>query len=70
MTHTLTQKEKDTIYRYCNPEWHNERRINFYKVIDVNPYGARIEIWYWIQYYGCRPKYNKEIITVPRSIFN
>ena len=55
-----------------NQPGHNHKDCNFFKVlreipaVGQNPAGYHVEVGYWITYIGCRPKYDKTTIFLPK----
>lgn len=62
----LTEQQKRKIADQLNPPGSNNKECNFFKIIEELPEGYRVEVGYWIQYIGCRPKYEKTIIFLKK----
>lgn len=68
MTIYLNDKQKNIIFNLQNPPGHNQKNINFYKVLWEEQGYLKIEIGYWITYIWCRPKYNRDFITIKKDL--
>jgi hypothetical protein len=62
----LNEKQKEQVREMMNPPGHNHKDCNFFKVLQEHPDGYTVEVGYWIQYIGCRPKYQKEVVFLKK----
>ncbi len=61
----LTKQQKQKVVEHMNPEGSNRKDVNFFNVIERLDDGYyRIQVGYWITYLNCRPKYEKQTITI------
>ena len=63
----LTHEQKEKIKEMMNPAGHNHKECNFFKVLDETPDGFQVEVGYWITYIGCKPRYTKDMIFLPKN---
>lgn len=62
----LTQAQKEKITEQLNPAGSNYKSCNFFKVLNEDKDGYRVEVGYWITYIGCRPKYEKTVVFLKK----
>lgn len=59
-----TPQEAQKINEQMNFPWSNFKDINYTKFMHREWEYKTFEVWYWITYIWCRPKYNKELVTI------